>query len=66
MEHPGGDLPDTHVYRMTTTEFLLRWVDGSLPGTAVVGWPELQPGVDPFFRPVATNAIAHRLTIDVA
>lgn len=49
----AADLPETTVHTMTTTEFLLSWVEGTLGDTAVSSWPAVQPGVEPFFRPLA-------------
>lgn len=48
----AADLPETTVHPMQTTEFLLGWVEGTLD-TAVSSWPAVQPGVEPFFRPLA-------------
>lgn len=47
----AADLPETTVHAMTTTEFLLGWVEGTLE-TAVLNWPAVQPGAEPFFRPL--------------
>jgi hypothetical protein len=50
----AADLPETTVHAITTTEFVLGWVEGALE-TAVSIWPAVQPGVEPFFRPLARS-----------
>ena len=58
----AGEPPDVALHDVGATQFLVQWLDGSCD-PSIRSWPELEPGLAPFFRPRVPAGARESLTV---